>query len=122
MEVHSQDRLSVFLSYLIKHQYKMLCVSLLVGFLFIKLHYILIAFWFLSQLSVFFAVVAFLPALLVLLAHGREFGPFLWWDTSNIVLTTRRSRRVEKTELQLLAVLLAIVLGLVVFAIFLGSR
>jgi hypothetical protein len=66
--------------------------------------------------------ICFVPAGLVVLIHGRESGPFLWWDRSNVVLTTRRSPKMEKAELVLMAVLWSIIFVFAVAVIFFLSR
>ena len=58
----------------------------------VGIYHLLAASWFLSRLSLLPAIISFVPAVLVLLAHVREYGPFLVWDRSSVVLTTRRSR------------------------------
>jgi len=56
------------------------------------------------------------------LVHLREAGPFIWWDKSNVVLTTRRSARVEKVELIVMTALWTLIFGFVVLVMFLFSR
>ena len=51
---------------------------------------------FFARLSLLLAMMSFVPSGLVLLVHMREAGPLMWWDNSNVVLTTRRSRKLEK--------------------------
>lgn len=95
-----------------------MCVSIIVGFAWIGIHRLLITSWFFSRLSLLLAIISFVPAGLVVLAHGRELGPFLWWDKSNVVLTTRRSPKIERTELFVLGVLASIVLVFIIIVVF----
>src|SRR5438270_1690560 len=81
----AKGRLS-FRSFMLKHQYMVLFVSLVTGFLWIEIYRWLAGSWFLSRLSLLFAVISFAPAGLVFLIHGREGVPFLWWSRSNEVL------------------------------------
>jgi len=90
---------------MVKHQYKVMSISLVVGFVWVGIYRLIAASWFFSRLSLLLAIISFVPAGLVLLVHGREFGPFLWWDKSNVVLTTRRPRKLERVELVVMAVL-----------------
>ena len=94
---------------MLKHQYRVLFVSLAVGVAWIEIYRWLAGSWF-SRLSLLFAIISFVPAGLVFLIHGREAGPFLWWSRSNVVLTTRRSPGIERLEIKVLAILWAIVL------------
>ncbi len=103
---------------MVKHQYKVLLVSMIVGLMWIGVCRLLAASWFFSRLSLLLAIISFVPAGLVLLIHGRELGPILWWDRSNVVLTTRRSRRTEKIELTVMAVLWAVIFVFVVVVVF----
>ena len=103
---------------MVKHQYKVMLVSLAVGFMWVGIHHLVAASWFFSGLSLLLAVVSFVPAGLVVLVHGREFGPFFWWDRSNVVLTTRRPRRLEKVEFAVMVVLWAAIFVFVVVVIF----
>jgi hypothetical protein len=80
-------------------------VSLVVGFIWIGISHLLATSWFFSRLSLLLAIISFVPAGLVLLVHGRAFGRFLWWDNSNVVLTTRRPRRLENVEFTVMGVL-----------------
>ena len=75
---------------MVEHQYKVMVVSIVVGLVWIGVYHLLVSWWFLSRLSLLMAIISFVPAALVVLIHAREFGPFLWWDKSNVVLTTRR--------------------------------
>ncbi len=106
---------------MVKHQYKVLCVSLAVGIVLIKIYRLLGTSWFISRLSLLLAIISFVPAGLVVLAHFREFGPFMWWDKSNVVLTTRRSPKAEKIELVVLGVLASVILVFVIIAVFVFS-
>jgi len=103
---------------MVKHQYKVLLVSMIVGLMWIGVCRLLAASWFFSRLSLLLAIISFVPAGLVLLIHGRELGTILWWDRSNVVLTTRRSRRTEKIELTVMAVLWAVIFVFVVVVVF----
>ncbi len=107
---------------MVKHQYKVMSVSLVVGFMWIGIYHLLATSWFLSRLSLLLAIISFVPAGLVLLVHGREFGPFLWWDKSNVVLTTRRPPKLERVEFTVMAVLWAVIFVFVVVVIFVLSR
>jgi hypothetical protein len=55
---------------------------------------------------------------LVVLAHAREVGPFVWWDKSNVVLKTRRPPGTERIELVVLGVLASVVFVFVILAVF----
>jgi hypothetical protein len=111
-----------FRRFMVQHQYKVMCISLVVGFIFVGLCRLPSLPWFLARLALLFAIIAFVPAGLVLLAHLREFGPFWWWDSSNVVWKTRRSRRVEKFEMIVLTMLVSVVFIFVVIVIFILSR
>jgi len=111
-----------FRTFMVKHQYRVMSVSLLVGFTWVGIYRLLAPSWFFSRLSLLLAIISFVPAGLVLLVHSREFGPFLWWDKSNVVLTTRRPRKLEKAELAVMAVLWAVIFVSVVVVIFVLSR
>ena len=52
----------------------------------------------------------------------RELGPFMWWDKSNVVLTTRRSPKVERIELVVLAVLASVIRVFLIVVVFVLSR
>ena len=119
--IYQRNQLSGFLSFMVKHQYKVLCVSLAVGIVLIKIYRLLGTSWFISRLSLLLAIISFVPAGLVVLAHFREFGPFMWWDKSNVVLTTRRSPKAEKIELVVLGVLASVILVFVIIAVFVFS-
>jgi len=97
-------------------------VSLVAGLVWVGIHRLLSASWFLSRLSLFIAIISLVPAGLVVLVHGREFGPFLWWDKSNVVLTTRRAHKVEKVEFILMAGLWTIIFVFLIVALFVLSR
>ena len=103
---------------MLKHQYKVLPTSLLAGFMWVGAYQLLATSWFFSRLSIFLAIISFVPAALVFLVHGRELGPFLWWDRSNVVLTTRRPRKLERAELIVMAVLWTVIFAFVVVVIF----
>jgi hypothetical protein len=103
---------------MLRNQYKVLAISLAVGFMWVGIHQVVLAWWFLARLSILLAVISFVPAMLVFIVHFREYGPFLVWDKSNVVLTTRRSRRLEKAEIIVMAVLWAVIFIFVVIAIF----
>jgi hypothetical protein len=111
-----------FRAFMLEHQYKVMFVSLVVGFLWVGIYRLLAASWFFSRLSLLLAIICFVPAGLVVLVHGREYGPFLAWDKSNEVLTTRRSRKLERVELAVMAVLWTIIFVFVVVVIFFLSR
>ena len=121
-EVHQQNERLDFRAFMLKHQYKVMLVSVVAGFMWVEIHHVLVGSWFLSRLSLLLAIISFVPAGLVVLIHGREFGPFLWWDKSNVVLTTRRPRRLEKVEFVVMAVLWASILVFVIVVIFHFSR
>jgi hypothetical protein len=105
-------------AFMVKHQYKVMLVSLAVGVMWVGIHHLVAASWLFSRLSLLLAVVSFVPAGLVVLVHGRELGPFFWWDRSNVVLTTRRPRRLEKVEFAVMVVLWAAIFVFVVVVIF----
>lgn len=107
---------------MVEHQYKVLFISLLVGSVWVGIYRLLVASWFLARLSLLMAIVSFVPTGLVALVHLREVGPFLWWDKSNVVLTTRRPPRLEKIELVVMASLWAVIFGFVILTIFVLSR
>jgi len=118
--IHLRNELFGFRTSMLKHQYKVRFISLLVGFVWVGIHHLLAASWFFSRLALLLAIVSFVPAGLVLLIHGREFGPFLWWDRSNVVLTTRRPPKLERVEFAVMAVLWAAIFVFVVVVIFLS--
>ena len=72
-----QNRGLGFRPFMVKHQYKVMSVSLVVGFVWLGIYHLLATSWFFSRLSLLLAILSFVPAGLVLLVHGREFGPFL---------------------------------------------
>jgi hypothetical protein len=78
--IHQRNQLSAFLDFMVRHQYKVMCVSTVVGFAWIGIYRLLATPWFFSRLSLLLAIISFVPARLVVLAHGRELGPFMWWD------------------------------------------
>ena len=90
---------------MVRHQYKVMFASIVMGLIWVSVYRFLAASWFFSRLSLLLALISFVPAALVCLVHGREFGTFFWWDRSNVVLTTRRPRKVEKVELSVMAIL-----------------
>src|SRR5215472_11401127 len=102
---HQHTRRFEFRAFMLKYQYKVFAVSLIVGLIWVGIFHLLAPSWFFSRLSLLLAIISFVPAGLVILIHGREAGPFLWWDTSNVVLTTRRSRKLEKVEFAVMAAL-----------------
>ncbi len=107
---------------MVKHQYKVMCVSLVVGIVLIGIYRLLITAWFFSRLSLLLAIISFVPAGLVVLTHLRSFGRLLWWDKSNVVLTTRRSPKVENIELVVLGVLASVILVFVIIVAFVFSQ
>jgi hypothetical protein len=107
---------------MVKHQYRILCVSLAVGIALIGIYRLLVTSWFFSRLSLLLAIISFIPAGLVVLAHLRELGPFMWWDKSDVVLRTRRSPNVEKAELVVLGVLASVILVFIILVVFVFSR
>ena len=120
--VHQEKRRPGFRSFMLDHQYKVLAASVCVGLAWVGIYHLFSKSWFLSRLILLIAIICFVPAGLVALIHGREFGPFLWWDRSNVVLTTRRSPKMEKGELILMAILWSIIFVFVVAVIFFLSR
>jgi hypothetical protein len=119
---HEQNQSTGLRAFMPRHQYKVMFVSLAIGFMWIGIRHLMAASWFFSRLCLLLALVSFVPAGLVVLVHGRELGPFLWWDKSNTVLTTRRSRKLEKTELIVMAALWSVIFIFVVLVIFVFSR
>src|ERR1017187_6266996 len=103
--IPQKDRRSNFRTFMAKHQYKVLAASVCVWLAWVGIYRLVSKSWFFSRLSLLIAIICFVPAGVVLVIHGREFGPFLWWDTSNEVLTTRRSRKLEKAEFILMTIL-----------------
>ena len=120
--VHQRNRGFAFRSFMVEHQYKVMLVSLLVGLGWVEIYRLLASSWFLARLSVLMAIISFVPAGLVVLVHFREFGPFFWWNKSNVVLTTRRSRKSEKVEFIVMAALWTVIFGFVIVVIFVLSR
>jgi hypothetical protein len=120
--IHQEKRRPGFRAFMLDHQYKVLAASVCVGLAWVGIYQLVSTSWFLSRLILLIAIICFVPAVLVVLIHGREFGPFLWWDRSNVVLTTRRSPKTEKAELILMAVLWSIIFVFVVAVIFFLSR
>ena len=117
-EPHTHARRLGFRSFMVKHQYKVMFASILMGLIWVGIFHLLAASWFFSRLSLLLAIVSFVPAGLVVLVHGRELGPFMWWDRSNVVLMTRRPRRLERFELTVLAVLWGAIFLAVIVVIF----
>jgi hypothetical protein len=103
---------------MVKHQYKVMFASIVMGLIWVGLYHLLASSWFFSRLSLLLAIISFVPAGLVVLVHGRELGPFVWWDRSNVVLTTRRPRKLERLELRMMAVLWAAIFLAVIVVIF----
>jgi hypothetical protein len=120
--IHPQNQRSGFRAFMVKHQYKVMLASLVVGIMWVGIYHLLATSWFFSRLSLLLAIISLVPAGLVVLVHGREFGPFLWWDRSNAVLTTRRPRKLEKAEFIVMAVFWAAIFVFVVVVIFVLSR
>src|SRR5882672_10255171 len=119
---HPRNRRLGFRTFMTKHQYKVMSVSLVVGIVWVGIYHLLASSWFFSRLSLLFAIISFVPAGLVVLVHGREFGPFLWWDRSDVVLTTRRSQKLETFEFAVMAFLGAAIFVFVVVVVFVLSR
>lgn len=109
-------------AFMLKHQYKMMFVSVCLGLAWVGIYHLAARSWFFSRLSLLIAIICFVSAGIVVLIHGREFGPFLWWDRSNRVLTTRRPRKLEKTEFILMTFLWSIIFVFVVVVIFFVSQ
>lgn len=117
-----QNRRFEIRAFMVRHQYKVLAVSIAAGIAWVGIYKLVANSWFLSRLSLLIAIVCFVPAGIVVLAHFREFGPFLWWDRSNSVLTTRRSPKLEKAEFILMTVLWSAIFVFVVVVIFFLAR
>jgi hypothetical protein len=99
--------------------------SIIVGCTLSLVHHLLAFSWFFSRITLLIAVVAFVPAGCVLLAHLRErflLGWYFDWDNSNRAWTTRRSPKVEKIELILLGALSSVILIFLILVIFVLSR
>jgi hypothetical protein len=120
--ITQQNKPFSFRVFMLKHQYKVMSVSVCVGFTWVGIYHLAAKSWFFSRLSLLIAIICFCPAGIVVLIHMREFGHFWWWDRSNKVLTTRRSRKLEKAELILMAILWSIIFVFVVAVIFFLSR
>ena len=116
--IHQRNRRRGFRIFMLKQQYKVLPISLLAGLMSVGAYQLLATSWFLSRLSILLAIISFVPAVLVLLVHVREYGPFFMWDNSNVVLTTRRPRKLERAELIVMAVLWTVIFAFVVVVIF----
>jgi hypothetical protein len=110
-------------AFMVKHQYKVMCASVVVGFIFVGLFRLLGSSWFLARLALLLAIIGFVPAGLVLLAHLREnlFGGFCW-DKSDIAWTTRRSPKVERVEVTAMSVPWSVIFIFVIVVIFVLSR
>jgi hypothetical protein len=92
--------------FMVDNQYKVMCVSLAAGLVFVSIYNYFDFWWVLSRIVLAFTVIAFLPAVLVILAHFREnWLGGMWWDTRDVAWTTRRSRDTETTELFIAIVL-----------------
>lgn len=113
-----------FRRFMVLHQYKVLPASVALGSLLAFVYRWLSLPWFLSRLILLLTIIAFVPAGLVLLAHLREFwiGRGFWWDKSDVVWTTYRSRRVEKVEIIVMSVLWSLIFLFVIVVIFILSR
>jgi hypothetical protein len=85
-----------FRTFVVRHPYQVLSISLAVGFMWVGIYRLFATSWFFARLSLLLAMMSFVPSGLVLLVHMREAGPLMWWDNSNVVLTTRRSCKLEK--------------------------
>ena len=120
--IHKRTRGFAFRPFMVQHQYKVMFASVVVGLAWVGIHHLLASSWFLSRLSLLMAITSFVPAGLVFLIHLRAFGRFLWWDKSNVVLTTRRDAKVERVELVVMATLWTIIFGFVIVVIFVLSR
>jgi len=120
--IHQQNQRFDLRAFMLQHQYKVMFVSVCVGLVWVGIYRLVATSWFFSRLSLLIAIICFVPAGIVVLIHGREFGPFLWWDRSNRVLTTRRSRKLETAEFILMVVLWSIIFVFVVVVIFFLSR
>jgi len=108
-----------FRAFMVRHQYKLMFASIVMGLIWVGVYHLLVASWFFSRLSLLLAIISFVPAGLVVLVHGRELGPFLWWDRSNVVLTTRRPRKLERLEITVMAVLWGAIFVAVIVVVFL---
>lgn len=120
--IQRQNQRFDFRTFMVRHQYEVMCASLVVGLMLVGIHHLLAMSWFFSRLSLLLAIICFVPAGLVVLAHGREIGPFLWWDRSDVVWTTRRSPKLEKVEFAVMVVLWALIFAFVVVVIFVLAR
>jgi len=88
-------------AFMLGNQYKVMAVSLAVGFALVLVYDRIVVWWVFSRGLLALTVAAFIPAALVILAHLREtwIGGFCWWDSRDTAWTTRRSKRFEKIEL-----------------------
>ena len=107
-----------FRAFMVEHQYKVMFASIAMGLIWVGVYHFLAASWFFSRLSLLLAIISLVPAGLVVLVHGRELGPFMWWDRSNVVLTTRRPRKLERLELTVVVVLWGVIFAAVIVVIF----
>jgi hypothetical protein len=107
-----------FRAFMVKHQYEVMFASIVTGLIWVGVYHLLATSWFFSRLSLLLAIISFVPAGLVVLVHGRELGPFVWWDRSNTALTTRRPRKLERLELTVMAVLWGAIFAAVIAVIF----
>jgi hypothetical protein len=117
-EPYQRDHRLRFRAFMVEHQYKLMFASIVMGLIWVGVYHLVAASWFFSRLSLLFAIISFVPAGLVVLAHGRELGPFMCWDSSNVALTTRRPRKVERLELAVMVVLWGAIFLAVVAVIF----
>ena len=85
---HQHIRRPGFRAFMVKHQYKILLASMIVGLMWFGVYRLLAASWFFSRLSLLLAII------------------------------TRRSPRTEKIELTVMAVLWAVIFVFVVVVVF----
>jgi hypothetical protein len=57
---------------MIQHQYKILFISAVIGLMWVGVNHLVATSWFFSRLSLLLAIISFVPAGLVILAHGRS--------------------------------------------------
>jgi hypothetical protein len=92
--------------FMVDNQYKVMCVSLAAGLVFVGIYNYFNFSWVLSRIVLALTVIAFLPAALVILAHLRQnWLGGLSWDSRDVAWTTRRSRDTETNELFIAIVL-----------------
>jgi hypothetical protein len=105
---------------MLQYQYEVMWSSLAVGLVFIVAHRLSGTSWFLSRLTLLLAILGFVPAGLVFLAHIREtwIFNFIWWDNSNVAWTTYRSPRLETIEVIVMIILWSIIRLSVIAIIF----